>query len=57
MGRTLLVSFLFPSNEWASNTRGAEKICGEPKGKSNVIQLSFKYKIYPTREVEENSSK
>ena len=53
MERTLLVAFLLPSNKWTSNTGGIEKICGEPGEKNNKIQLSFKYRIYSTREVEE----
>ncbi|AFH42364.1 hypothetical protein [Fervidicoccus fontis] len=37
--------------EWTTfNTGGPEKICEEPKRENNVIQLAFKYKIYPTRE-------
>ena len=31
MERTLLVTVLLTSNEWAGNTRGAKKICGEPR--------------------------
>jgi hypothetical protein len=53
MERTLLVAFLLPSNKWTSDTGGIERICGEPGEKNNKIQLSFKYRIYPTREVEE----